>query len=130
MTAKKMLMGLVFLFGGLGACDQSKPELDKTKADLTAMTAERDSLKTQVDQANAKVTALTAQVADLQAKAAAAAAAAAAPPPPAEEEKPAKGKHAAKKPAAAANNTGPAPSAAKMQEMQKAPEARSGRGHF
>jgi hypothetical protein len=112
-----------FLIFGTFACDPSKPELDKTKAELTTVTAERDSLKSQLDQANSKVTAMTTQVADLQAKLNAAAA-----PPAAAvaEEKPAPHKAAGKAgaPKAKPLNT------EQKKEMEAHPEARRGAGHF
>jgi hypothetical protein len=110
-----------FLIFGSMACDPSKPELDKTKAELATITAERDNLKTQLDQANAKVTALTAQNTELQAKATAAAAPAAAAP--AEE------KTAAKKPAAKGKGAKPLNTEQK-KEMEAHPEQRRGAGHF
>jgi chromosome segregation ATPase len=132
MTGKQKLTGLVLVIAGaLVGCDQSKAELDKTKADLVTVTAERDSLKTQLDQANGRLAGLQQQVTDLQAKVAASATAAA--PPPADDKPDAKGaKHAAKKGPAKAGAASPAPppSAEKMKELQKAPEARSGRGHL
>jgi hypothetical protein len=87
----------VILAGALlvtAACDPSKPELDKTKTELTTVSAERDSLKAQLEQANGKVATLTQQLADANAKAAAAAAPA--PPPEPEPEKKGAGKHPAK----------------------------------
>jgi ABC-type oligopeptide transport system substrate-binding subunit len=103
------------------ACDPSKPELDKTKAELTTVSADRDSLKGQLEQANSKVAALTQQVADLNAKAAAAAAA----PPPAAEE-PDKKKTAAKPKAGGAKPL----TKEQKKEIEAAPTKRSGRGHF
>jgi len=59
----------------LVGCDASKEELDKTKASLATLTAERDSLKTQLATVQSQATQLQQQVTDLTAKAAAAAAA-------------------------------------------------------
>jgi hypothetical protein len=110
----------ILLFGSL-ACDPSKPELDKTKAELATITAERDNLKTQLEQANAKVTQLTAQNAELQAKVTAAAAPAA---PVAEEKTP------AKKPAAAKGKGAKPLNTEQKKEMEAHPEQRRGAGHF
>jgi hypothetical protein len=109
-----------FLFVGSIGCDQSKEELDKTKAQLTSVTAERDGLKTQLDQANAKATALQQQVTDLNAKLASASA----PPPAAaaEEEKPS-AKHAAAKKA-------PAKPAETKKVIETEKKANTGAGHF
>jgi hypothetical protein len=112
-------LGLLSL---VAACDPSKAELDKTKADLATLTGERDNLKTQLEAANQKVGQLTQQVADLQAKAAAAAAPAAAAPAaePKKEEKPAK--HAASK---------KAPSPAEQKKIEAVEKkANTGAGHF
>jgi cell division protein FtsB len=108
------------VLGSLG-CDPSKEELEKTKTQLTTVSAERDGLKSQLDQANAKVTALTQQVTDLQGKLTAAAT-----PPPAAAEPAAKpaGKPAAKKGAAKPLTT------EQKKEIQAHPETRSGAGHF
>jgi chromosome segregation ATPase len=104
---------------GLGACDQSKAELDQAKQQITTLTSERDNLKSQLDQANAKVTTLQQQVTDLQGKLAAAST-----PPPATaaaEEKPA-AKTGAKKPAAHK------PNAAETKQIEH--NANTGAGHF
>jgi hypothetical protein len=63
-----ILSAVVFGLLGLGGCDQSKGELQQTKATLASVTAERDNLKMQLDQANQRNTQLQQQVADLQAK--------------------------------------------------------------
>jgi chromosome segregation ATPase len=117
-------LGALLLIGG-AACDQSKPELDKTKAELATVTSERDNMKSQLDQANAKVTALQQQVNDLQAKVAAAAAAPAPAPAPAAEEKKPAAKHAAGKKEEAKPLT-----KEQKQEIQANPEARRGKGAF
>jgi chromosome segregation ATPase len=117
-----VLAAFVFL-GSVTGCDPSKEELEKTKTQLTSVTAERDGLKGQLDQANAKATALQAQVTDLTAKLAAASAA---PPaaPVAEEKAPAK--HAAAHKA----NTAKPLNTDQKKEMEAHPEARKGAGHF
>ena len=63
------------IWGGLaaafatGACDAaSKPELDKAKTELTAITAERDALRSQLDTAKKEETGLSAQITDLNTK--------------------------------------------------------------
>jgi chromosome segregation ATPase len=118
MNVRNLTVLAAFLVFGSVACDPSKPELDKTKAELATVTAERDGLKSQLEQANAKVTQLTTQNAELTAKASAAAAA----PAAAEEEKPAAKKAAGKK----------APkTAAEKKEIQKIEQkANTGAGHF
>jgi chromosome segregation ATPase len=52
----------------MGGCDSSKADLEKTKADLATVTAERDGLKSQLDTANTHEKELTSQIADLNAK--------------------------------------------------------------
>jgi chromosome segregation ATPase len=109
-----------FLVFGAVACDPSKPELDKTKAELATVTADRDTLKTQLADANAKVTQLTTQNAELMAKVNAAAA----PAEPAAEAKP-----AGKKPAAKGAKAKPLTTEQK-KEIDAHPQTRSGAGHF
>jgi hypothetical protein len=50
-------------------CDPSKPELDKTRQQLQAVTAERDNLKGQVEASEAKISNLQQQLTTLQAAA-------------------------------------------------------------
>ncbi len=103
-----LIVSALMTLGAVTGCDQSKAELDTTKQQLTAITAERDGLKSQLDAAKQQVTTLTAQVTDLQAKLAAAQTPPP-PPPPVVEEKGAKKKKAAKaEPAAAATPAAPA----------------------
>jgi chromosome segregation ATPase len=70
----EMKLRNAFIWGSLaatlatGACDASKPELDKAKAELAAITAERDALRSQLDTAKKEETGLTAQIADLNTK--------------------------------------------------------------
>ena len=59
-----MLCGLVAT-----GCDPSKPELDKTRQQLLAVTAERDNLKGQVESSEGKITSLQQQLTTLQAAA-------------------------------------------------------------
>lgn len=86
-AVKRMMMLSVLVLVSAAGCDRSKPELDATKQQLTAMTAERDGLKTQLDAAKQQTAALQAQLTDIQTKLAAATAAAAAPAPLAEPDK-------------------------------------------
>ncbi len=67
-----LIVSTLVTLGAAAGCDQSKAELDSTKQQLTAITAERDSLKTQLDAAKQQATAMQAQVTDLQTKLAAA----------------------------------------------------------
>ena len=61
--AIKHLMGAALLVGlGLAGCDQSKAELDSTKQQLQAVTAERDSLKSQLDATKAQLAAAQQQM--------------------------------------------------------------------
>jgi hypothetical protein len=56
----------------IGGCDSSKPELEKTKADLATVTTERDGLKAQLDTASTHEKEQTSEIAGLNAKLAAA----------------------------------------------------------
>jgi vacuolar-type H+-ATPase subunit D/Vma8 len=120
MNVRNLTALAAFLVFGSVACDPSKPELDKTKAELATITAERDGLKSQLEQANAKVTQLTTQNAELTAKIAAAAAPAA---EPAAEAKPA-AKKAAGKPKVKPLTT------EEKKDIQAAPKTRTGAGAF
>jgi hypothetical protein len=135
MIRTNTLAGLALLVAGTFACDPSKAELDKTKADLQTVTTERDGLKTQLDLANGKASSLQMQLTDLQAKAAAAAAPAAPMVAEAKAEGKAEAKgghHAAKGKPEKAEKVAPAPlpSPEKLKEIQAKPAARSGAGHF
>jgi hypothetical protein len=59
-------VSIVLLFGLAAGCDASKPELDKTKAQLQQITADRDSLKGQLETADAKIVTCQQQVTTLQ----------------------------------------------------------------
>ena len=68
---RPLLAGL----GGLalalaGACDASKPELEKARKDLATVTAERDDLKGKLAQATSEVGTLKKENEELKAKAA------------------------------------------------------------
>jgi hypothetical protein len=125
---KKTLMLTALVLAGAAGCDQSKPELDATKAQLTAVSAERDGLRTQLSTANQQSAALQAQVTDLTAKLAAATAPP--PPPPAAEEEKAPAGH--KKKAAKAEVAAPAPATPLPAGATTGPakETRRGRGAF
>lgn len=95
MTSKfvsKLGMALAFSgLCGLGACDQSKAELDATKAQLATVTADRDTLKgqletmkTQLEAAKKEADEAKAKMAEMQAKAQAEPVA---PPPEPEKDK-------------------------------------------
>src|SRR6476469_6963127 len=59
----KNVVGALALIGlGLAGCDQSKAELDSTKQQLQAVTAERDSLKTQLDSTKQQLAAAQQQM--------------------------------------------------------------------
>lgn len=77
MKTSNLFLGAA-LAGGMaaGACDNSKADLDRTKADLATVTTERDSLKSQLDTSKAHEAALTKEVGDMNAKTMTAAAAA------------------------------------------------------
>jgi outer membrane murein-binding lipoprotein Lpp len=61
--AIKNVVGALALIGlGLAGCDQSKAELDSTKQQLQAVTAERDSLKTQLDSTKQQLAAAQQQM--------------------------------------------------------------------
>jgi outer membrane murein-binding lipoprotein Lpp len=61
--AMKNVVGALALIGlGLAGCDQSKAELDSTKQQLQAVTAERDSLKTQLDSTKQQLAAAQQQM--------------------------------------------------------------------
>jgi chromosome segregation ATPase len=64
-------VSLLLLSGVVAAagCDPSKPELDKTRQQLQAVTAERDNLKGQVEASEAKISSLQQQLTTLQAAA-------------------------------------------------------------
>jgi uncharacterized protein YlxW (UPF0749 family) len=55
----------------VGACDTSKPEFERTKAELASVSAERDQLKSSLDSAKGRETTLAAQIAELTSKVAA-----------------------------------------------------------
>jgi uncharacterized coiled-coil DUF342 family protein len=77
MTMRPLLAGLAGLVLALaGACDASKPELEKVRKDLATVTAERDDLKGKLAQATSEVDTLKKENEELKAKAAPAAAAA------------------------------------------------------
>ncbi len=77
MTMRPLLAGLAGLVLALaGACDASKPELEKARKDLATVTAERDDLKGKLAQATSEVETLKKENEELKAKAAPAAAAA------------------------------------------------------
>ena len=61
----KVLIGVMAL-SGLGGCDPSKEELDKTKAQLQTVTSERDGLKTQLAAAQGQATAAQQQLSAAQ----------------------------------------------------------------
>jgi hypothetical protein len=70
----EMKLQMVFLRGAvvaalaMGACDSSKPDLEKTRAELSSITADRDGLKAQLEAEKTHEAALAAQVTDLNAK--------------------------------------------------------------
>ena len=120
-----LALGLATLFG----CDQSKAELQQTKASLASITAERDNLKTQLDHANQRNTQLQQQLSELQSKVQAAA--------PAETGMPATGAPATNARQARSGTKRPAPAAkpATTPEQQRQIEqvekkANTGGGHF
>ena len=57
----------VAVFGMVG-CDQSKAELDKTKAQMMTVTSDRDALKGQVTNLTTQVQTITQQLNDANAK--------------------------------------------------------------
>ncbi|HEY4185467.1 MAG TPA: hypothetical protein VGP07_10380 [Polyangia bacterium] len=72
MKISNLFLGATLAMGlAAGACDNSKADLDKTKADLATVTAERDGLKSQLDASKANEATLAKQVSDLNAKVAA-----------------------------------------------------------
>ena len=85
-------LGLMFLLAG---CDESKAELESTKATVATVTKERDDLKTEVDSLKKQLEATKAEVAKAEA-----AAKTATPTPPAAAAKPVDNKSGAMKPAA------------------------------
>jgi outer membrane murein-binding lipoprotein Lpp len=74
MAINKLLGALVLVGLGLVGCDQSKAELDSTKQQLQAVTAERDSLKSQLDATKAQLAAAQQQMDQMKAAQAAPAA--------------------------------------------------------
>jgi hypothetical protein len=134
MTSNKLRLtilgvGLLSLIG----CDQSKPELERTKTALIAVTAERDAVKNQLAEANAQNTQLQQQLSDLRAKATPppeAATEAAAPAEPAAKTKPLR---SARKPVNTepAAETRPAPTPAEQRQIREIDKkANTGGGHF
>lgn len=72
MKLQTVLAGAFIAGLAMGGCDSSKPELEKTRGDLAAVTTERDGLKSQLESEKAHETELMSQVADLTKKLAAA----------------------------------------------------------
>jgi hypothetical protein len=62
-------VSVLAVFGLAVGCDQSKPELDKTKQTLAQVTSERESLKAQLEQSEAKVAGLQQRISTLEAAA-------------------------------------------------------------
>jgi chromosome segregation ATPase len=74
MAIKSLVGALALMSLGVVGCDQSKAELDSTKQQLQAVTAERDSLKSQLDTTKAQLAAAQQQMDQMKAAQAAPAA--------------------------------------------------------